>query len=63
MRLGISVLSLLGNCAHHRNITSWHDTGAVPNGSSKAAIARAAVSCDLRMLAGRCGGKVHKVSA
>lgn len=63
MRLGISAPSLLGNCAHHRNITSWHDAGALPNRGSEAAIARAAASCDLGMLAGRCGGKVYKVSA
>lgn len=63
MRLGISAPSLLGNCAHHRNITSWHDAGALPNEDSEAAIARAAASCDLGMLAGRRGGKVYRVSA
>lgn len=63
MRLGISAPSLLGYCAHHRNITSWHDAGALPNEGSEAAIARAAASCDLGLLAGRRGGKVHRVSA
>lgn len=41
-------------------IISWHDAGALLNGGSKAAIARAAASCDLGMLAGRCGSGVCK---